>query len=66
MRKTFKLVAERGPASEDVDTRFSALDADTADELDGVRDAPNMPLQDELERVREDMRRLAKPASHAP
>ena len=60
-RKTFELVAERGAASMDFDALFAALDADTAGEPDAVRDAPNLPLQDEPERVREDLRRLAAP-----
>lgn len=58
-RKTFELVAERGPASRDLDTLFAALDADPAEALDGVRDAPNMPLPQEPERVRNDLRRQA-------
>ena len=57
-RKTFELVAERGPATEDFDVLFASLDADVAGELDGVRDAPNMPLRQEPERVRQDLGRL--------
>ncbi|MDE2360676.1 MAG: NAD(P)H-binding protein, partial [Betaproteobacteria bacterium] len=57
-RKTFELVAERGPATVDFDGLFASLDADTPGELDAVRDAPNMPLPQEPERVREDLRRL--------
>jgi uncharacterized protein YbjT (DUF2867 family) len=57
VRKTFELVAERGPATEDFDALFAALDADTAGEPDAVRDAPNMPLPQEPARVREDLRR---------
>ena len=55
-RKTFELVAECGPATEDFDVLFAALDADAPGELDAVRDAPNMPLAQEPERVREDLR----------
>jgi hypothetical protein len=58
-RKTFELVAERGPAPEDFDALFAALEPDTPGALDAVRDAPNMPLAQEPERVREAMRQLA-------
>lgn len=60
--KTFELVAERGPATEDFDALFTALDADTSGELDAVRDAPNMSLAQEPDRVREDLRRLSASA----
>jgi uncharacterized protein YbjT (DUF2867 family) len=63
-RKTFELVAERGPATEDFDALFAALDADTAGELDAVRDAPNMPLPQEPERVREDLRQVIAREAH--
>lgn len=58
-RKTFELVAERGPATADLDALFARLDADAAGALDAVRDAANMPLSDEPARVREDLQRLA-------
>jgi uncharacterized protein YbjT (DUF2867 family) len=54
--KTFELVAERGPATEDFEAAFATLDADAAGQLDAVRDAGNMPLSREPERVREDLR----------
>jgi uncharacterized protein YbjT (DUF2867 family) len=60
-RKTFELVAERGPAPrgpEDLDALFAPLEADPPGALDAVRDAPNMPLDEEPARVREDLRRL--------
>jgi len=63
-RKTFELVAERGPATVDFDGLFASLDADTPGELDAVRDAPNMPLPQEPERVLEDLRRLAAREPH--
>jgi uncharacterized protein YbjT (DUF2867 family) len=59
--KTFELVAERGPAPEDFDALFASLEADTPGALDAIRDAPNMPLAQEPERVREAMRRLTAP-----
>ena len=57
-RKTFELVAERGPATEDFDALFAPLEADPPGALDAVRDAPNMPMAQEPERVREAMRQL--------
>jgi len=52
LRKTFELVAVNGPAQEDFDALFAALDVDPQGSLDGVRDMANMPLQEEPERVR--------------
>ena len=57
--KTFELVATKGPAQKDFDALFAALDADLTDALDGVRDAPNQPLEDEPQRVRDDLHTLA-------
>lgn len=53
--KTFELVAERGTEPDDVEPLFAALDADPRDSIDGVRDEDNMPLNDEPERVRDDL-----------
>ena len=61
-RKSFELVAERGPAPKgprDFDALFAALEPDPPGTLDAVRDAPNMSLEEEPERVRHDLRRLA-------
>jgi uncharacterized protein YbjT (DUF2867 family) len=55
LRKTFELVATKGPAPEDFDRLFAALDADPEGALDGVRDMANMPLGDEPRRVRDDL-----------
>ncbi len=60
-RKTFELVAERGPANEDFDVLFAVLDPDTSRELDAVRDTASLPLSQEPERVREDLQRLVVP-----
>jgi uncharacterized protein YbjT (DUF2867 family) len=57
-RKTFELVAERGPATTDFDALFTALVADAAGALDAMRDAQNMPIADEPARVREDLHNL--------
>jgi len=55
LRKTFELVATKGPAPEDFNPLFAALDADAQGALDGVRDMPNQPLKDEPKRVRDDL-----------
>lgn len=61
--KTFELVAERGSAPQDLDVLLAALEADTPASLDAVRDIDDMPLAQEPERVRQDLRRLsARPA----
>jgi uncharacterized protein YbjT (DUF2867 family) len=57
--KTFELVAEHGAASTDFEALFAPLAPDVLDELDAVRDMPNMPLDEEPERVREDLARFA-------
>jgi len=58
LRKTFELVAETGPAPEDFDALFASLDADPEGAIDGVRDMANMPLDDEPQRVRDDLSAL--------
>jgi len=55
LSKTFELVATKGPAQKDFDALFAALDADLKDSLDGVRDMPNQPMEDEPQRVRDDL-----------
>ncbi len=55
MRKTFELVATKGPEPEDFDALFAPLDADPQGALDAVRDMANMPLEDEPRRVRDDL-----------
>ncbi len=55
LRKTFELVAAKGPGQDDLDALFGALAADPEDGLDGVRDAGNMQLEDEPQRVRDDL-----------
>ena len=56
LRKTFELVAVTGPAPDDFDGLFTPLDADPEGALDGVRDMANMPLEDEPQRVRDDLK----------
>jgi uncharacterized protein YbjT (DUF2867 family) len=65
LRKTFELVAERGPAPENIDALFAPLEADPPGSLDGVQDVENMPLTDEPERVQQDLRRLQGSANIA-
>jgi len=55
LRKTFELIAAKGPAQEDFDKLFAPLDADPQSTLDGVHDMANMALADEPQRVREDL-----------
>jgi uncharacterized protein YbjT (DUF2867 family) len=55
LRKTFELVAERGPAQNDLDPLLSALDADKLGELDGAHDSANMPLDREPAEVQQDL-----------
>jgi uncharacterized protein YbjT (DUF2867 family) len=60
LRKTFELVAIKGPAQEDLDLLFGALDPDSPKSLDGVRDSPNQPLEDEPQRVKDDLNAMEK------
>ncbi len=55
VRKTLELVAVAGPAQADLDPLFAALEADPPDALDGVHDMTNMPLENEPQRVRDDL-----------
>jgi hypothetical protein len=59
LRKTFELVAETGSTPNDFDALFAPLDADLQAKLDGVHDMANMPLEDEPQRVREDLNGVA-------
>lgn len=45
--KTLELVAEKGPAQDDLSPLFAALQADPRDALDAVLDRDNMPLGEE-------------------
>ena len=58
LRKTFELVATTGPAPDDFDALFAALEADPPGALDGVHDTANMPPEEEPQRVREDLEAL--------
>jgi uncharacterized protein YbjT (DUF2867 family) len=58
LRKTFELHSERGPEQKDFDPVFASLQADAPGSLDGVRDLPNMPRDDEPAPVVADLDRL--------
>jgi uncharacterized protein YbjT (DUF2867 family) len=59
LHKTFELVAEKGAAQQDLGPLFSALAPDAEGALDGVHDTPNQPLEDEPERVQNDLRTVS-------
>ena len=60
LRKSFELVASQGPAPQDLDPEFAQLEADPPGALDAVRDLPNMPLQDEPQRVQQDLEAVSR------
>jgi uncharacterized protein YbjT (DUF2867 family) len=60
LRKTFELVATKGPAQKDLKTLFAELDPDPDGSVDGVRDLPNQPLKDELKHVQDDLCALSE------
>jgi len=59
-RKTFELVAERGPATSDIDGLLAGLVDDVPGSLDAARDTQNMPTTDEPRSVKDDLARIAK------
>jgi uncharacterized protein YbjT (DUF2867 family) len=59
LRKTLELVATKGPAQKNLDDLFVALDPDLDNGFDGVRDTPNQPLDDEPQRVKDDLHTLS-------
>jgi len=56
LRKTFELVAVTGAAHENLEPLFAALDADIDGSLDAAKDVANQPLEDEPQRVRDDLK----------
>ena len=54
-RKTFELVAVTGPAPKDFEALFAPLEPDQLGALDGAHDMANMPLNEEPQRVRDDL-----------
>ena len=59
LRKTFELVATKGPAQKNLDELFASLAPDPANGFDGVRDTPNQPLEQEPQRVKDDLHALS-------
>jgi uncharacterized protein YbjT (DUF2867 family) len=55
LRKTVELISAEGPAPTDFDALFAALDADPPGALDAVHDMANQPLEEEPQRVRDDL-----------
>jgi uncharacterized protein YbjT (DUF2867 family) len=55
---TVELVAERGPAQDDLEPVFARLDKDPPGSIDGVRDQTNMPTEAEPGRIRQDLSAL--------
>jgi len=55
LRKSFELIATTGAAQENLDPLFAALEADAPGSLDAAKDTANMPLDDEPQRVRDDL-----------
>ncbi len=55
VRKTFELIAVTGTAPDDFEVLFAPLDADPQGALDAVHDMANMPLEEEPQRVQDDL-----------
>ncbi|SFP80167.1 SDR family oxidoreductase [Sphingomonas rubra] len=53
--KSFELVAERGAAQPDLEPLFVVLDRDDPKAIDAIRDVDNQPLDQEPQRVRDDL-----------
>jgi uncharacterized protein YbjT (DUF2867 family) len=53
--KTFELVAAAGAEQQDFDALFAALDSDPPGSVDAAHDTANMPLEEEPQRVRDDL-----------
>lgn len=53
--RTLELVAERGAEQADLNPLFAALEPDAAGSIDGIHDRPNLPLDDEPQRLRDDL-----------
>jgi uncharacterized protein YbjT (DUF2867 family) len=52
---TFELVAERGPAHDDLNPLFAELQVDVAGSVDGVHDPDNMPVDAEPDSAQRDL-----------
>jgi hypothetical protein len=58
LRKSFELVAETARENEAFDALFASLDADRQGALDGVRDLPNMPLDEKPQSIRDELAQM--------
>jgi uncharacterized protein YbjT (DUF2867 family) len=65
VRKTFELVAARGPGANDLDAIAAGLDADQEGALDAVHDASNMPLEAEPLGIQTELNRARAGFAHA-
>ena len=54
-RKTLELIAAEGQAQQNLEPLFAALVADVEGSLDAAKDQNNQPLEDEPQRVRDDL-----------
>ncbi|MEU2955775.1 SDR family oxidoreductase [Streptomyces xanthochromogenes] len=59
--RTFEVFSGLGPATTDFTALFSRAEPDVPGALDAVEDRPNMPLDDEPARVRDDLAHLRTP-----
>jgi uncharacterized protein YbjT (DUF2867 family) len=59
-RKTFELLAAAGAEQQDFEPLFEALDADPPGSVDAVHDTPNMPMEEEPPRVRDDLKAVRR------
>ncbi|MFJ2980263.1 SDR family oxidoreductase [Curtobacterium sp. NPDC087082] len=64
--RTFELVADRGPEQQDLGPVFAALPADDRDSVDGAGDADNLPLDQEPQRVVDDLDRVRQRGTRRP
>ncbi len=59
-RKTLELIAAEGQAQQNLEPLFAALVADVEGSLDAAKDQNNQPLEDEPQRVRDDLSAVRK------
>ncbi|MGH8174305.1 MAG: SDR family oxidoreductase [Rhodanobacteraceae bacterium] len=65
LRKTFELIAERGPEPDDFDSLFASADADEIGAIDAAYDTANMPLNREPQQALNDLDDLKARLSRA-
>lgn len=62
-RRTLELVAERGAEQPDLGAVFAALAPDATGSIDGVLDSATLPIENEPQRILDDLERFGRPAS---